>query len=205
MVSYCHCGREYYNSKNYTSCFQCYQERIEGYDKCIFCGNWHSPQFHTCYNCRRVSPGRDEAARVLKLEVIARDQGACQIPGCESLGQIEVDHIKPCFEGGTADVWNLQVLCREHNQMKGRTWWIGSQHHHRRISLMTRYLTFWWDLLDDEQRDNLVADAEREEHREWFEHRARFRERIGLRVSQYPDDVDPDELYQHLTAGWEEA
>ena len=57
---------------------------------------------------------------------------------------------------------------------------------------MQWYFTFWWRMLDDDQRDRLVKDANSGIHRESFEHRARFRERMGLPVSAFPDDFDTD-------------
>lgn len=155
----CDCGRGHYDPNEYTSCFECYMERREDYLECIFCGRWHSPKYGTCFRCRQISPGRDEAGRNLRLDILIRDNFTCSNTRCGSREQPEVDHIKPCFEGGAAAVWNLQVLCRQCNQRKGRDWYPGSEWDERRVRQMHLYFTFGWSLLDEEQQCALVADA----------------------------------------------
>jgi 5-methylcytosine-specific restriction endonuclease McrA len=118
---HCDCGRGYYDPSEYSTCYECFQDRRSDYMSCIFCGKWHSPKFDTCFDCRRVSQ-RDEAGRALRFEILIRDNFTCREPGCGSQEQLQIDHIKPCDSGGTADPWNLQVLCHECNRMKGRTW-----------------------------------------------------------------------------------
>ncbi|MBX9348753.1 HNH endonuclease [Chromobacterium vaccinii] len=43
----------------------------------------------------------------------------CAHPGCRSVKDLTVDHIKPLSRGGTDDLANLQFLCRPCNSAKG--------------------------------------------------------------------------------------
>lgn len=54
--------------------------------------------------------------RKLREIVIRRDQGACQLCGREGH---HVDHIIPRRLGGTDELHNLQLLCKECNLQKG--------------------------------------------------------------------------------------
>lgn len=153
----CQCERGWFDPDEYQSCYECFTERRDSYIGCIWCGRWHSPKHNTCYQCRASSPGRDEAGRNLRLDILIRDEFTCR--DCGSQDDSEVDHIKPCSEGGKATVWNLQVLCHGCNKVKGRTWGYGCRWDRTRIELMHLYFTFGWRLLDDEDRDQLVKDA----------------------------------------------
>jgi 5-methylcytosine-specific restriction endonuclease McrA len=151
----CDCGRGYFDPDEYRSCYTCYLERRECYMSCIWCGRWHSPKYNTCFQCRAESPERDEAARDLRLDILIRDDFTCQ--NCGSRDEPQVDHIEPCAKGGSAVPWNLQVLCRECNKLKGANYdWRWEQ---RRFRLMHLYFTFGWSLLSDEQHTWLVDDA----------------------------------------------
>lgn len=151
----CRCGRGYYNAAKYHSCYTCFLERRESYLSCIWCGRWHSPEYATCYTCRHIE-GRDEAGRNLRLDIIIRDDFACQ--NCGARERIEVDHIEPCAQGGTATPWNLQALCHDCNKTKGSEYdWRWEA---RRIRLMHLYFTYGWSLLSDEQRQQLRSDAD---------------------------------------------
>ncbi len=151
----CDCGRGCFDPDEYSSCYECYRERRESYVSCIWCGRWHSPKYNTCFQCRSESPERDEAGRNLRLDILIRDGFMCQ--NCGSADQPQVDHIEPCAKGGTAVPWNLQVLCRECNRVKGALYdWRWEQ---RRFRLMHLYFTFGWSSLDAEQRAWLVDDA----------------------------------------------
>jgi 5-methylcytosine-specific restriction endonuclease McrA len=152
----CECGRDWYDPEEYSSCYECYLERRANYISCIWCGRWHSPRFNTCFQCRTESPERDNAGRDLRLDILIRDGFLCQ--NCGSADQPQVDHIEPCAKGGSAVPWNLQVLCRECNKLKGANYdWRWEQ---RRLRLMHLYFTFGWPLLDSEQRAQLVEDAD---------------------------------------------
>jgi hypothetical protein len=193
----CDCGRGEYEEEEYSSCYACYQDRLEDYDQCIWCSRWHSPRYSTCFQCR-AQYGRDEAGQALKLAILMRDDFMCQQLGCGSRHRPEVDHIFPCFEGGTADVWNLQVLCHDHNKMKGRTWYYRSSHWDRRVALMHRYFTYWWDWIDDEDRQLLVTDACGPLYAGHFESRTRLRQRLGQPVGSWPDEQDSHALAARL-------
>jgi 5-methylcytosine-specific restriction endonuclease McrA len=153
----CLCGRGYFNPEHYSACYTCYLERRECYLECIWCGRWHSPEYSSCYRCRRADPYRDEAARDLRLDILIRDDFTCR--DCGSHDMPQVDHIKPCAEGGQAKPWNLQVLCRACNLDKGRYWQPGSHWDDTRVELMHLYFTFGWSLLDGDERTQLVSDA----------------------------------------------
>lgn len=153
----CRCGRGWFDPSEYNTCYTCCLERRESYVACIFCGRWHSPLYNTCYRCRASAPQHDRAGRDLRLDILIRDDFACR--DCGSRQQPEIDHIKPCLEGGKATPWNLQVLCHDCNQVKGRTSGYGCGWDVTRVELMHLYFTFGWPMLDDEQRKALVADA----------------------------------------------
>lgn len=161
IVSYelCDCGDGYYDPLQYSACYECFVERRSEYMECIYCGQWHSPKFNTCFKCRSTHPGRDEAGRGLRLEILLRDNFACRY--CRATeGLMQVDHVKPCARGGTADPWNLQVLCADCNRWKGSTWYTGSRHDEARIHLMRLYFVFGWSTLTDEQRDQLNEQSD---------------------------------------------
>jgi len=46
----------------------------------------------------------------LQKQVLARDRGFCQVPGC-SRAAVHAHHINPRSQGGTDDEWNLVSLC----------------------------------------------------------------------------------------------
>ncbi len=77
----CFCGRGRYKTCRHTSCYDCYLDRRSEYVSCIFCGNWHSPDFDTCFKCRPLSRGRDDAARALRQLILWRDDFKCRYCG----------------------------------------------------------------------------------------------------------------------------
>lgn len=113
-------------------------------------------------------PGCKKKHQCLRLG----DKRCCQ-PGCHvphqhlakdddgiRVATLHVDHIMPCAAGGTADPWNLQILCGVCNISKGAEWLAGSRHHKARRLMMAAYLTYLNEWLDDDERDCLLADAE---------------------------------------------
>lgn len=169
----CDCGRGYFDPTDYRTCYECFTERRIGYTECIWCGRWHSIKFDTCYQCR-VIPGRDEAARDLRLDIFMRDEFTCQNCGVTE-GAMHVDHVEPCAKGGLAVPWNLQVLCAGCNGDKGTQYdWRWEE---RRLRLMHLYLSFGWGLLDDQQRDRLIREAQ--EYGDMFTFHAHYRENAG--------------------------
>lgn len=219
----CDCGRGGYNPEQFSSCYNCFLDRREGYVSCIYCGAWHSDEFDTCYDCR--PGGRDEAARDLKLVILGRDGFACRYcgipegeshvdprlirppcpPGCSTehnhrrpcrkgckkrhshrnpddercckadchaphehraaaddgvrIARMHIDHILPCALGGLADPWNLQSLCAVCNIAKGADWIIGSRHYQARMLIMSAYMTYLSEWLDQDERKRLQSEA----------------------------------------------
>jgi 5-methylcytosine-specific restriction endonuclease McrA len=170
----CVCERGYYNDCEYNSCYECYLDRREAYLSCVWCGRWHSPKYATCFKCR-MQYGRDEAGRDLRVEILSRDGFRCQYCD-ESEGQLQIDHIKPCARGGTADPWNLQVLCSECNRDKHARWERHGPHFLARVGLMHYYFTFLWKYLTADQQATLRKDAESWEYHGHFNRHWRFRE-----------------------------
>ena len=77
--------------------------------------------------------------------------------------RLHIDHVLPCAKGGTADPWNLQVLCGVCNVSKGADWAPGSRHHQARLLLIAAYMTYLGGWLDGGEQERLAADAEAEE------------------------------------------
>lgn len=147
----CSCLRGWFNPQRWKTCYDCYLDRRAEYQSCIWCGTWHSPKFDVCYKCRPIH-GRTEAGSALRMDILIRD-GRCR--NCGSTQMPNIDHIMPCAEGGTADPWNLQVLCHICNQRKGATWWPGCRWDETRRHLVRLYRIAGYPLLDDAQRDRL--------------------------------------------------
>jgi len=62
----------------------------------------------------------------LQKQVLARDRGFCQVPGC-SRAAVHAHHINPRSQGGTDDEWNLVslcALCRARHKAHYAEWWI---------------------------------------------------------------------------------
>lgn len=53
----------------------------------------------------------------VKREVFKRSNGMCEREGCDQVGK-EIDHVKAQALGGTNDLENLELLCREHHLEK---------------------------------------------------------------------------------------
>jgi hypothetical protein len=86
-----------------------------------------------------------------------RDDFECQ--NCGSHDNLQIDHIRPCANGGTAAPWNLQVLCRDCNLLKGAEF--DYDWERRRTHLMHMYFTFGWRRLDHAEREQLRGEARR--------------------------------------------
>ena len=55
----------------------------------------------------------------VKIQVVIRDNGMCQSPGCFATSNLHFDHIYPYSKGGRSDdVNNIQLLCSKHNLQK---------------------------------------------------------------------------------------
>jgi len=62
------------------------------------------------------APTNTQAWRILRKQVIQRDDGYCQ--RCGTPGANQVDHIVPLAEGGTDALENLQLLCEPCHRSK---------------------------------------------------------------------------------------
>ena len=55
----------------------------------------------------------------VKIQVVIRDNGMCQSPGCYATNNLHFDHIYPYSKGGRSDdAYNIQLLCSKHNLHK---------------------------------------------------------------------------------------
>jgi 5-methylcytosine-specific restriction endonuclease McrA len=158
-ITECRCERSSYPSCKYHSCYQCFLDRRADYMQCIFCARWHSPEFDTCFKCRPSTRGRDDAALAIRQLIYWRDGQACHYCNIQAgeahldprvlrpnddgmrYAQMHIDHIVPCAHGGTADEWNLQVLCEICNLAKGSKWWPGCKYENDRTALCRSYFT----------------------------------------------------------------
>ena len=69
-------------------------------------------------------PKRKPIKPSLRFEILKRDGYRCQMCGATAKdgATLEIDHITPVAKGGTNDVDNLQVLCRDCNAGKSDSW-----------------------------------------------------------------------------------
>ena len=112
----CRCGRGWFDPSEYNTCYACCLERQESYVACIFWVGGIRRSTTPATGVAPAPPEHDRAGRDLRLDILIRDDFACR--DCGSRQQPEIDHIKPCLEGGKATPWNLQVLCHDCNQVK---------------------------------------------------------------------------------------
>lgn len=63
-----------------------------------------------------VPISRPPIKKAIRDAVLARDGRVCSACGTEK--QLTIDHIRPVSRGGTDDLFNLQVLCRNCNSRK---------------------------------------------------------------------------------------
>jgi len=64
----------------------------------------------------------------VRREVMRRDHGQCQVPGCRNTHYVDLHHVCPLSEGGGHDANNLLVLCTAHHRAvhKGTLWLEGT-------------------------------------------------------------------------------
>jgi hypothetical protein len=70
-----------------------------------------------------LAKGRQSISAEIQHQVFLRDDGRCIYVekdglACDSRHGIQIDHIIPVSQGGTNDLDNLRLLCREHNLME---------------------------------------------------------------------------------------
>lgn len=175
-ITPCACGRgANYPRCRFRSCYQCFLDRASDYISCVLCGRWHSPGFDTCFKCKPETRGRDDAAKALRQLILHRDEYRCQTCGVTSgdiqpdplaydkdavrSATLQVDHIVPCRHGGTADEWNLQVLCGLCNRIKLDNWHAGCKYEAVKTNLCNRYLLIAGSYFDPEERARFIADV----------------------------------------------
>ena len=122
-IRWCNCDRGRYAACRFTSCYECYLDRQEGYVECIFCGKWHSDDFPTCFDCRVAQ--RDEAGAALRQLILWRDNLTCRYCGIrQGEDQIDPRLVRPACTPRTCRIpHNHRRACRK--QCKGR-------HEHRK-------------------------------------------------------------------------
>lgn len=59
----------------------------------------------------------------VRRAVWERDQGCCAFVNaagerCRERGGLEFDHVRPHADGGGGELWNVRLLCRQHNQFE---------------------------------------------------------------------------------------
>jgi len=62
-----------------------------------------------------VERARQEIPPATRRKVEHRDQGRCQVPGCQSHANLDIHHIKHREHGGTHELSNLTTLCEAHH------------------------------------------------------------------------------------------
>lgn len=99
---------------------------------CKLCGRvFDDLNFKLCPYCGSelaTRYGRQPIPRKLRHEVFKRDGYRCRECGAsKDETSLEIDHIVPVARGGTNDIDNLQILCRECNRMKHTDEWVGGE------------------------------------------------------------------------------
>jgi 5-methylcytosine-specific restriction endonuclease McrA len=117
----CECGRGEYCVNDYSSCYDCFLDRRSQYVGCVYCGNWHAPEFDTCFKCRPA--GRDDAASDLRRVIQARDAFQCRYCGVRD-GDLQADPrlIRPRCAVDCAAAHNHRYPCKPK---------CGKRHRHR--------------------------------------------------------------------------
>ena len=69
------------------------------------------------YNAQYSSARRGADSPLWNFQLAALQSDTCMACGFDS--PLEFDHIIPIANGGTSDVWNLQMLCMPCNRAKG--------------------------------------------------------------------------------------
>jgi hypothetical protein len=76
----------------------------------------------------RGRPASQSVPPRVRREVMRRDHGQCQVPGCRNTHYVDIHHLCPLSEGGGHDASNLLVLCTAHHRAvhKGTLWLEGT-------------------------------------------------------------------------------
>lgn len=120
--------------------------------------------------------------------------------------KLHIDHIMPCAKGGTADPWNLQVLCGVCNIAKGSDWLPYSRHYFARQDIVVAYATYLWGFLTPEpggERSRLNSELDLEgdgwdvaEH--WQRARSDYVRRVKMRLGRQMPRSSPDVLIEDI-------
>lgn len=157
----CECGRVFKpitGDREYRSCFHCSQlQNSSGRPSCALCSRRHSASYGACFACK--ANGLEDLAAHIRSVTTRRDAFTCAMcHGTE--GSIEVDHILPVggMHGGSADPWNVQVLCTSCQITKGKQY--GPLDELARLELMQAYSSYLAPFLFPDQRVKLTIDLE---------------------------------------------
>lgn len=73
-------------------------------------------------------PASQSVSPRIRREVMRRDHGQCQVPGCRNTHYVDLHHLCPQSEGGAHDANNLLVICTAHHRAihKGTLWLEGT-------------------------------------------------------------------------------
>lgn len=154
----CKCGRVFKpGERAYRTCFICSQmQNSAGRPSCAICGRRHSTSFGSCFLCK--SYGLEDQAIHIRSVTSRRDAFTCAMCGGTE-GAMEVDHILPVGPlGGSAQPWNVQVLCTLCQIQKGKRY--GPLDELARLELMLLYDTHLSQFLFADEQDALRRDLD---------------------------------------------
>ena len=63
---------------------------------------------------------RQSVTPALRRQVVRRDHGHCQVPGCRNARFLDIHHLRPQSEGGRHEADNLLLLCGAHHRAQHR-------------------------------------------------------------------------------------
>src|SRR5215475_9226220 len=141
-VSCVFCGK--WHSPQFDTCFKCRPETRGRDDAALALRQLIlARDSYTCQNCDaregdvQVDPRRSRPA-CLPICYLTHEHRLTDDPGLIH-ATLQVDHIVPCAKGGTADEWNLHVLCGLCNAAKGAAWYVGCRYEDWRTELCRKY------------------------------------------------------------------